>query len=127
MNHEFDPIEQELKSLRPRDLSDRARARIRHELAPAPPSRWPWWLALGAAASVIVLLLSLSGAARRTVPSPSVKTDAPPPSVIVARQYDGVVWLEHEGPYRRVRYQVARVNATGPRAEVIVLQKASLD
>jgi hypothetical protein len=125
MNNEFDPIEQELKSLHPRGLSGRAVARIRHELEPA-PARWPWWLAFGAAAAGVALLLAFS-ATRNPKASPAVKAPEPSASLIVAREYDGVVLLDHEGPYRRVRYHVARANATGPSAEVVVLQKASLD
>lgn len=120
MNNEFDRLEEELKSLHPRGLSGRAVAKIRHELEPV---HWPWWLAVGtaAAASVVVAFMWLSTHS----PKPQLaKQPEPPPALILSRQYDGVVLLDREGPYRQTRYHVSRAGAN---AEVVVLQKASLD
>ena len=123
MNNEFDRIEEELKSLHPRGLSRRAVAQIRDELEPA---HWPWWLALGtaAAAGVVGAFVWLSA----QHPKPVIAEQAESvPVLVLSRQYDGVVLLDHEGPYRQTRYHVARSAPGGASAEVVVLQKASLD
>lgn len=122
MNNEFDRLEEELKSLHPRDLSGRAIAQIRHELEPS-PVHWPWWLAFGAAAaaSVVVTFVWLSAQHPKAVVAKQAEVA---PALVLSRQYDGVVLLDHEGPYRQTRYHIARAGAN---AEVVVLQKASLD
>jgi hypothetical protein len=61
MNDEFDPIEGELHSLRPREVSSKLLQQIRRDLAgkslQAPGFRWRWLMApVGALAAALLLL-----------------------------------------------------------------------
>jgi hypothetical protein len=123
MNNEFESLEQELKSLHPRQLSSRATAQIRRELEPV---RWPWWLATGLAAAASIVLAAAWFSLHNTKPQLAKQSNAIP-SLLLSRQYDGIVTLDRDVPYRRTRYHVERASATGPTADIIVLQKASLD
>ncbi|MCX7886908.1 MAG: hypothetical protein N3B01_06605 [Verrucomicrobiae bacterium] len=119
MNTDPTPFEEQLRSLQPRPLSPRATARIHRRLA---SPRWPWGLAAGAAVAVIALLAVWQVLRRPAAPSAELAPS--PPTLLLTCQYEGVVSLDHDGPYRQSRY---RISQPGGATEIIILQKASVD
>ena len=83
MTDDLDPLEAELRALRPHEPSPALRRRLAADLAP--PRRWGWRLALagGLAAACVALVLFVNRGDRRA-PAPVVAAPPVPPPTVQA-------------------------------------------